>query len=290
MGNERSDSMKVGRSAAAAHLGIIIGTYTAGAAVLALAMLNAPPSPGPLTIIFLATVSVYLLDRAGWRAGCQDPADSICDPDRAAFMQRHGGWVRIMAWLTLGTAVAMAAWRAWWLLAFVAAAPVTLAAYLCGDLGHRIKDRLFIKNIVVGSAIAGFVVVISVTHLAATPSVVAIGVVGVVMFLQVVADCIICDIDDIAGDRASGTQTIANTWSPVVAWTIAGALILTSATVVAAGIAMAVLPVLPPIIASSTMTAMWVILLIWRPARVRNVVDGRLGLSGAVTWIVLGLG
>lgn len=249
--------------------------------------------------VFCTTVGVYLLDRAKLRDSWLDPADVQSHPRRQAFILRHARALRV-AYAVLLIA---AGWLGSQLMPFGWALPLLAFAGVLVYAGQpraarpRPKDMLLVKNAYVAVGIAGFAALVTVaattpgTSLAAMHDTVSAHAVPLLLAsahlsLRVLADAILCDLDDEHADRRFNTRTLPVHVGRMRAWNAALAVRLGSAA------ALAAIPLLPlwPRLGWALVTVVSSILLrVAAPSRLRDWVDGRLSveavLVGAALWL-----
>lgn len=243
------------------------------------------------------TIAVYLLDRVKLRQCWLDPADAAAHPMRFAFVARHGTPLRLIV-LTLLIA---GTWLGSELFAWGAAIPVLAAIGVFLYAGRprsvrsRPKDVLLVKNAYVAVGIAGFSVVVAVAAMrpgatlaemgqTASEYALPLALSALLLAIRVLADAILCDLDDEDADRRFGTDTLPNQVGRARAWNIAIAIRLFLAGV------LLVTPVLPfwPRVAWAAVTAVTsAALRLASPVRVRDLVDVRLAVEAAVVAGVL---
>lgn len=198
--------------AAAGHLALWVGLYFAGAYVAAVLLLGETIHPGALGASFCAGVGLYLIDRVKIRDAWLDPADIEGDERRHRFLRQHRRTLRVAAWIILAAGY----------LSVSATHPSNLVLPLIGIGGviwyskptrraPRLKDRAMLKNLLPALAIASLAVILAETSVwhVAHHATVTTGLVFAGLVLQVAADAMLCDLDDLATDAAHGTQTLA---------------------------------------------------------------------------------
>lgn len=210
-----------------------------------------------LGYLFSVGVGVYLLDRVKLSDVRLDPADAVAHPERAAFIARHSAAVRGLMMAMFAVGAACGAW-VWWGLVVVegmACAGVVVYAGKPRVVRARPKDVLVVKNACIGGAITGFAVVTMwVVGMgeergaaagwralwAGVMSGVPLGAVAVgagQLFVRVMADSIICDLEDEEADRAFGTATLATRFGRRAAWNVAsGMRVVVGAGLIVAGV------------------------------------------------------
>ncbi len=282
---------------------VLAGLYVTGAAafcaqVSGLDELMSAKSIGLAAgTVFCTTVAVYLLDRVKLRDSWLDPADAQSHPRRHAFVLRHTGTLR----MTCSLLLIAAGWLGSQLMPFGWAVPLIAVAGVLAYAGQprtsrrRPKDILLVKNAYVAAGIAGFAAIVTVA--AATPGATLAAMQQMVsahavplllasahLSLRVLADAVLCDLDDEHADRRFNTRTVPVHVGRMPAWNTALAIRLGSAA------ALAAIPLLPlwPRLGWALVTGVSSILLrVTAPSRLRDWVDGRLAIEGIVVGGVL---
>ncbi|MCA9289052.1 MAG: hypothetical protein KDA05_10735 [Phycisphaerales bacterium] len=273
----------------ASHLAVPLGLYTA-AGVVAVAQ-AAGQQPRALWLVglgfaFCTGTGAYLLDRVKLRDAWADPPDRRAHPARAAFIGRHRHAVRWLIVILTITGGALGALLSWVLVAGLVAMLVGVFVYAGRPRGRRArpKDVLLAKNAFVAVGITGLA--------SATAWSIAGGLgawrgaalaIGHV-FVRVLADSVLCDLDDAAADGAFGTETIATRFGAAGAWAVSDGLRLVM------GVVMLLVPwgAWWPRMAWGVATIVSTLgLRTIRPKRVRDWVDLRLPLEAAVVAAVL---
>ena len=298
---------------AAGHLALWVGLYCAGAAVCFAQVSGQSASAAVLWVAGLTAMSVYLLDRVKLADTWLDPADRAAHPERFGFLGIRSKLVRKFA-LFLGLIAMFVAARIHpSAISFVPLAGVGVLAYAglprrlrrSGPSGHtarrprRVKDVLLVKNIAVAACISGFVSAlvlldeavpgqyIAITRIESRDALTLVSA-AVFVFGIVLADAIMCDIDDAGADREHGTATIPGEFGTKIAWLAAGGLH------VAAGI---VVLLVASDAASAYARQVWVglalasflLLAVFRPKKLRDLIDARLAILAIIASIVLAL-
>lgn len=282
------------RARVLSYLALWPGLYVAAGVVfiLQIAGVRLATPAAMLSVVFAASTGTgtYLLDRVKLRDVWLDPADALAHPARYALLARHSRAVRAGAFVLLGAAAAAgAASPSPWLagLPLAAAAGVVLYAPRPRGAGPRVKDVLLVKNLYVSGGITGFALLVA---LAGTPpgwivqAWPALALAAATLFVRVVADAVLCDLDDQESDRAHGTATLPTALGRRRAWRAAmaarlgvGAVLL--ATPWCPGPARLAWGVLT--IASS------LLLRRLNPAAVRDWVDARFALEAIIATVAL---
>lgn len=300
---------------AAGHLALWVGLYCAGAAVCFAQVSGISASSAVLWTAGLTAMSVYLLDRVKLADAWLDPADRASHPDRFAFLGVRSKFVRALA-LVLGLiAMVIAATVHPIAISFVplAGLGVLLYAGLPRNALHpaktgqaprrsrRVKDVLLVKNIAVSACMTGFVGLLMLLDSAAPGQAImlipiephdSLGLLSAAVFVFgiVLADAIMCDIDDIDADRAHGTATIPGRFGTKIAWLAAGGLHVLACLVML----LVVLPVANNE-ASTHARQIWaglvlvsfVLVAVWRPKKLRDLIDARLAVLAIISSILV---
>ena len=286
--------------AIASHLALWPGLYIVGA-VACLAQISGASfgfSPrawlAACGFAFTTAAAVYLLDRVKLRDAWLKPADALAHPRRYAFIAAHTRALRIVIAVLLIVAACFGAWLFKWaaILPLVAGAGVLLYAGRPRAVRPRPKDILILKNVYVALGITGFALLIVI--FAAYPdadftklrrslslrwSPLSIGC--AYLFLRVLADSILCDLDDELADRRYGTDTLPNQLGRDRAWTIA--LAIYGAGAIALAFAAVPFPLSSPRLAWAVLSVVsFLTLRIAAPARIRDWVDARLPFEAAM--------
>lgn len=284
--------------AAASHLAVWPGAYLVGAvACLAqVAGVDALVSTRAAIIsagfVFCTAAAVYLLDRVKLRDRWLDPADAQAHPDRYAFISTHTKLVRWLIVILLAKAAILGfllfEWAA--VIPLIAVTGVLIYAGRPRAARPRPKDILLLKNAYVALGITGFSLLVVLA--AATPQsgfadlwhgalahLLPLTLSCAHLFVRVLADAILCDLDDEAADRSFGTDTLPNQLGRARAWNIAFAMRLCAA---AALLLTPALPFWPRVVWASVTVASSIALRLIAPIRVRDWVDARLAIEAAV--------
>ncbi len=204
------------------HGAVWTGLYVAACAFCAIQTgTHRLPSDTWLAILaaYLCGQSVYLLDRVKLRDAWLDEADREAHPDRFAFIHRHR---RPLRGLIVCEAVAATG-----LLALIYPLLALLPAFALGGVvvyaglprtfwvppgARRIKDLLIVKNLAVAGSITAFALLLAIVVAGDEAGRWAWwrwSWVGAFLLLHVLADSMLCDIDDVGADERFGTQTLA---------------------------------------------------------------------------------
>ncbi|MGA2233242.1 MAG: hypothetical protein ABSH22_20255 [Tepidisphaeraceae bacterium] len=285
------------------HAAIWAGMYVI-AAVVCLAQVAGVDeliSPGVkvavTAFVFCTATGVYLLDRVKLRDVWLDPADALAHPRRYAFIAGHAMLIRgVMLLLLLaaaGLGEAVLEWGA--LVPLIAATGVVVYAGRPRATRPRPKDIMLLKNIYVAAGITGFAEIVAsaavrpgadlttmrrvlIAH--AVPLVCSCALLGV----RVLADAVLCDLDDEDADRRFGTATLPIHLGRNRAWKLALGIRLGAA---AALVTIGALPLLPRLAWAGVTVVSSITLRVARPARLRDWVDARFAMEAAVVWGIL---
>jgi 4-hydroxybenzoate polyprenyltransferase len=285
---------------AAGHLGVWAGLYVT-AAYVCLAQCSgndsAAADPRALFVVFATSASVYLLDRLKLTDRWLDRADRASHPSRHEFLASHARIVRPCAMLLSAGAlvVGLGVHPLLGVVVLGAHVGVVLYAGLPREDARsirraRIKDMLLIKNGAVSvsiTAFAGTTVILTDAETsgmralsAATTEPCALIVPVAGLFGIILADTMLCDIEDAPADRLYATNTVPALWGSGATWPAASALILVACLLLLGCTARTWTDarMLWPVGLLATQAA----LLISRPSRSRDIIDVRLPLVGAV--------
>ncbi len=281
------------------HLAVWPGVYVVGAVVYFIHLTDAALTPAErarcLALAFCVGVGAYLLNRVKLRDAWLDPADAAACRARFDYIRRHAAAVRAAAFalLTLGLVLAWSGRHEPWMISipFIAAVGVVAYAGRPRRRSSRVKDVLILKNMYVAAGIGGFAAMVVWIGPAEPPALDA-GSLPIWIFalatlwVRVIADAILCDLDDQAADQQFGTRTVPTTFGHARAWNTAMIIRL----VIAAALAAA--PV-----GSIRARLVWAILIagssialrLAAPRAVRDWVDARFGVEALAASIVLHL-
>ena len=243
-----------------------------------------------MCLTFLTAIATYLLDRVKLKDSWLDPADAAAHPRRFAFLVQRARALRVSAACCLIGAIVAAMVLSPWAAALPVGAAVGVLFYAARPRrAHpRPKDLLLLKNSYVAAGVTGFVLLTLLAlrgrehlHGFATS---ALAFAAVHLFLRVLADAALCDLDDEASDRRYGTATLPTTFGRVSAWNLAMVLRLG----LALGLALIPWAPLRPRLAWAVVTAASTVALrLISPAALRDIVDIRFAIETAVVWLVL---
>ena len=278
------------------YLAVWNALYAAALLVAATHLLNLAHEPFAIAGAFFMALGVFLLDRVKPRDSLLDPADEAANPGRFAFHRAHAKTLRAFIVISVMTGAAcmlLANRPIAAILAIFAPIGVLMYGTLRPHTGVRLKDRPIRKNLSVGLALACFALLIALgPTLRLDPSIVlhrAPEELCVFAWIVVVvfADAALCDLDDAESDARFGTRTLANTLPARRLWLLALVAQIIGAPLAFWGAALSG--------ASTPFVIAWwaiappislVLLRAIRPARVRDLIDARFALIGAVALLV----
>ena len=292
-------------ASAVAHAAVFAGLYvTASVVCLAqLAGLDRGVSPEfkfvAAAFAFCTATGVYLLDRVKLRDAWLDPADAHAHPRRFAFIARHAIAVRTAMGVLLICAGFLGARVLEWgaVIPIAAAAGVLLYAGRPRTARPRPKDVVILKNLYVALGITGFAAVVALAAFRPRADLAALTRASILheaplaiscahLAVRVLADAVVCDVDDEDADRRFGTGTLPVHMGRHRAWKTAMALRI------AAAVAIACIPALP-LIPRITWAAVTVVsstaLRLAAPTRLRDWVDARFAIEAAAVTAVLSI-
>lgn len=289
---------------ALSYSGGCAGLYVVGA-VMFLAQLGGMGAAlqrvgwGPaIWFTFLTATAVYLLDRVKVRDAWLDPADAQAHPARYAFVSGHSRMLRcvMVAMLAVATWLGLGLGLAPWGGAIPALAAGGVIVYAGRPRGKRArpKDVVLLKNVYVAGGITAFagVVVLAASHPGSDLGTLgelirthwaALAMVGAHLGARVIADAVLCDLDDEDTDRMFGTQTLPTRLGRARAWNIAMAIRLCSALVMAMSWG---LETLPRLAWAGVTVVTSIALRVIAPRRVRDIVDVRFAVEAAAVWVL----
>jgi len=167
-----------------------------------------------LSILLIATIAwmAHLLDRAKPLAALDDPADSIANPLRDAFVRRHRLALNVFATALGLIACFFAILLDPWLVVLVPLGVISVVIYGARKTESRRtrpKDVLIVKNALTGLAYA---TLIGCVLFAGVPGVIDQSMpwiaLGLVAWL-VTGDAMLSDVDDTPADAMFGTRTVS---------------------------------------------------------------------------------
>jgi len=270
----------------AGHVAVWVGLYMAGVVAAVSVLADLQPDVRALVAAGCTASGAYLFDRVKLRDAWMDRADRLAHPRRFGYLFGIRHAVRIAAF-TLGAIGSVCAFQIHPVLAAVTAgafvgvvvyAGLPRAVYAAMRT-KRPKDVLVVKNVAVATSMTALgVAFVGVPLLAQhEPFAVAgaMAVPAVIVFVYVLVDAMLCDLDDRLADERFGTATLPVRAGPIATWWVA--LIVNAALVVGA----------VPLNAHAAwfgtlMLASLIVLAVARPRRVRDLVDLRLPVCAAV--------
>jgi 4-hydroxybenzoate polyprenyltransferase len=279
------------------------GMYVSGAVVCLaqVAALDALVRPkvklAAAAFAFCTATGVYLLDRVKLRDEWLDPADAQAHPGRFAFIADHSAFVRGLMLALLMTA----GWVGARVLTWGAAVPVMAAAGVLIYAGRpragrpRPKDILVLKNVYVAAGITGFAAIVALAAVRPDARLVTmrdiaadhagpLAIACAFLAVRVLADAVLCDLDDEEADRQFGTGTLPIHLGRNRAWQAAMAV-----RICAAGL-LVMVPIVPLWVRLSWAGVTIVSSLTMRlaaPIRVRDWVDARFVAEAVVVTVIL---
>lgn len=299
----------------AAHLAVWAGMYI-GAATVCFAQVAGIDSRAEegdrwlraIAYSFCIAAAVYLLDRVKLRDAWLDPADAAAHPARYGFLAARTGVVRALmvgllacaVWIGLplaGGSILLSA-------ALPAMAVVGVLVYAARPRKQRDrpKDVLMLKNAYVAAGITAFGGIVALV--AAAPigadngardlialcksHVVVILISAGHLFVRVLADAVLCDLDDLAADAKHGTRTLPGRLGRGNSWNLAmGARVVVG--LMLAGIALTVkgVPAAAMMCWAGVTVVSSVVLRVAAPAKVRDWVDARFAIEAGAVSLVL---
>lgn len=208
----------------AGYLAIWPAGYALGVFMLAGELLtNSFPTTLSIVYILLCAHSCYLLDRVKIADHRQDPADAIALPDRAMLFARFAKPIRALITIELVTG-AYAGWLIHPLLSLIPIAALFVVHLYAGRAATpsspRLKDLPAIKAFMIASGHLSLCIAVVWANehelLADLHLLEIIAIVGVWMI--VVGDAILCDIDDHDADMMYSTKSMAVLFGSRAAW------------------------------------------------------------------------
>jgi hypothetical protein len=287
------------------HAAIWAGMYVVGAMVCVaqVAGIDAIITPraraAAALYAFCTATAVYILDRVKLRNAWLDPADAEAHPRRFAFVAGHAAILRTAMAVLLAIAAALGGWLLAWgeFLPFLSVAGVLLYAGRPRSKHPRVKDVVLLKNAYVALGITGFAALVAVAAIRPGSGVVGLWTLAVAhawplaiasahVAVRVLADAVLCDLDDEAADRRFGTATLPTELGR--RWSMNAALLarLGASTIL---LFIPGIPLLPRVL-WAVITAISSLSLRWTaPARVRDWVDARFAMEAAAVALILAL-
>ncbi len=287
------------------HAAVWAGMYVVGAMVCVaqIAGIDAAVAPRARLMAaayaFCTATAVYILDRVKMRDAWLDPADADAHPGRYAFVAGHARLLRVVMVALLGIATWLGAGLVAWgaLLPALAAAGVLVYAGRPRGRHPRPKDIVLLKNGYVALGITGFAALVALAavrpgaNMAQLQAIAAahawpLLIASIHLAVRVLADAVLCDLDDEEADRRFGTATLPIHMGRQRAWNMAMGVRL------GASLLLLAIPGLPwwPRIIWAGVTAVSSLSLRWgAPARVRDWVDARFAIEAAAVAMILAL-
>lgn len=213
------------------HLALWLGLYFVAVYALAALLLGRHLRMPALIGSFAAGMAIYLLDRLKLSDAALDPADLLANEPRHVFLRQRASLYRMLAWVfvAIGTVAVVAMHPINLILPVVGVGGVLLYSHAKTEPGEqggaddasarvrlRLKDRLMLKNLLPGGAIAGFGTMLALQSQGNALESFAVGdvfqwpTVLVAFFLTIVItfDASLCDIEDMDADAAHRTATL----------------------------------------------------------------------------------
>lgn len=278
------------------YLAVWNALYAVALLLAATHLLNLAHEPFAIAGAFFMALGVFLLDRVKPRDSMLDPADEAANPGRFAFHRAHARTLRafiVISVLTGAACMLFANRPIAALLAILAPVGVLVYGTLRPPTGVRLKDRPIRKNLSVAISLACFALFIALgPTLRLDPSIVidrapeelsAFAWIALIVF----ADAALCDLDDAESDARFGTRTLANTLPARRLWLLALVAQIAAAPFAFWGAALSG-ATLPFVVAwwAITPPVSLVFLRAIKPARVRDLIDARFALIGAVALVL----
>jgi 4-hydroxybenzoate polyprenyltransferase len=246
--------------------------------------------------VICTAMGTYLIDRVKLRPILIDPADRVAQPERYAFLQHHDLPARVLAVASLASGALLAARLSQW-------APLLILLSVIGTTCYaphprvdraRLKDLLLIKNLYTAAGLVVLAAVFSFItwlpdyqpvewfHLLESPATLWA---GLVLFVRVLLDAVLCDVDDEVADRTFTTHTLVCKIGKRRAMHLATIILLLLASAI---------PFLP---LATTPRALWcasfllttLITIRTKPKSQKNFVDLRLPIEAAAISLILAM-
>ena len=283
MGARWSGNRSWALAAPLGHLAIWVGCYAAAVVAMGGLLLHGIMPVWASLIAMSTAIGTYLIDRVRPLAGQVDPSDAVAHPQRARLLMSNPTGIRILAVVFLAAAMSLSLVFVPMASLVVAGAPIGVLLYGHRRRGMRLKDRLFIKNAIVALSMVAMLVLL----VGPGDQPVLLMLAGLSILLHVFADAMLCDIDDVQADAQFGTRTIPNVLGIRVTWAIAMAMNLGSAALLLIAGAMELLPLHTAVILGLLPMMATMILYSWSPPRIKDLVDLKLPLAVALSWLLL---
>ncbi|MFG0306843.1 MAG: hypothetical protein ACF8Q5_11580 [Phycisphaerales bacterium JB040] len=262
-------------------LGIWSGFYGAGCVLAVFVLADTPVRWAGVLGAGMATSAVYLVDRVKLRDRDWDPADLDADARRHAWLRAHKHACRVLALAMLAVASLLLGTRGWSSGLLPWGGLVAVLGYTAGARhGARPKDLLTLKSVAVacGLTLLAWVVVDGGDDLGARAWG---GVLGWV-WLVVLGDAVLSDLDDRETDRQWHTRTLWVVAGAGVSWAVAIVAHLGASVVLFWGV-VGPAPELVGLSLPASTLCLWA----GRPRRVRAWVDLRLAVLAGAAWVIL---
>ena len=196
------------------------------------------PAPAPLFYVLLCAHSCYLLDRVKIADHRQDPADALALPDRAMLFARFAKPIRLLVLAELAGA-SIAGFLLHPLLAIIPLCALGCIHLYAGRQANarspRLKDLPALKALLIASGhiALSFVILWAKNHDLLTNLTMLDLYSTIGLWLLIVGDAILCDIDDHDTDKLYSTQSLAVMFGTNAAWWIALGLIAMGSMLIA---------------------------------------------------------
>jgi len=212
------------------HVALWLGLYFVAVYALAALLLDRHLTTPALIGSFAAGMAIYLLDRLKLSDAALDPADLLANEPRHVFLRQRASLYRICAWVlvAIGTVAVVALHPINLILPVVGVGGVLLYSHAkpqpnehsasnAPAIAHRrLKDRLVLKNLLPGGAIAGFGTMLALQSPGNTDEPFALVdivhwptiVTAVFLTMVITLDAALCDIEDMPADAAHHTNTL----------------------------------------------------------------------------------
>jgi len=166
-------------------------------------LLDWPAAPW-VPMWFCAALLIYNADRLR-----VDPADAVNIPHRALATARWRGLCRIVCALAAFGVVAWPLWHRDWLsLGLVLGGGIVCLNYSVPLLGFRWKDVPLLKTFFAPTIVTASILGLPWLHLGAAAGLTAVVLTAFRAWIFLLFNMLLCDLRDLAGDRASGVRTL----------------------------------------------------------------------------------
>jgi 4-hydroxybenzoate polyprenyltransferase len=163
-----------------------------------------------LPLWFAAGLLVYNIDRLR-----HDPADEVNTPERLAASQRLRRWGLAVAALSAGVLLFVPLLRRDWItLALAAGGTLICLHYSLPFRGRRWKDLPLLKTFFAPGIVAAAIFGLPLMHGTWRTFSVETALVGAWATSRLLANMILCDLRDLAGDEARGVVSLPHTLGP----------------------------------------------------------------------------